>query len=64
MQTTSPDYLLSLISRSLDAAVTSDEIGEALSDGFKREAQQRVENGTFYGAILFLSLIAEKPKPA
>jgi ubiquinone/menaquinone biosynthesis C-methylase UbiE len=61
VQTTSPDYLLSLIARSLDAAVSADELGEALSDGFKREAQRRVENGTFYGAILFLSLIAEKP---
>jgi ubiquinone/menaquinone biosynthesis C-methylase UbiE len=61
VQTTSPDYLLSLMSRSLDAAVRADEFGEVLSDGFKREAQRRVENGTFYGAILFLSVIAEKP---
>lgn len=61
VQTTSPDYLLSLLCRSLDAAVRADEFGEALSDGFKREAQRRVENGTFYGAILFVSLIGEKP---
>ncbi len=61
VQTASPDYLLSLISRSLDAGVRAGDFGAVLSDGFKREAQRRVENGTFYGAVMFLTLFAEKP---
>lgn len=61
LQTHSPDYLLSLLSRGVDAAVRADEFGEALADGFKEEAQRRVDAGTFYGAILFVSIQAEKP---
>lgn len=61
LQTRSPDYLLSLLSRGVDAAVSADEFGDALADGFKREAQRRVEAGTFYGAILFVSIQAQKP---
>jgi ubiquinone/menaquinone biosynthesis C-methylase UbiE len=60
VQTTSPDYLLTLISRGAMAASRAGEIGEMLVDGFEREAQRRVANGTFYGAMLFLSLTARK----
>lgn len=60
VQTASPDYLLSLISRGLSAAASADEIGSGLVDGFLHEARRRVENGSFYGAILFLSLFARK----
>jgi hypothetical protein len=35
-----------------------------LVDGFEREAQRRVENGTFYGGMLFLSLTARKTDDA
>lgn len=61
VQTTSADYLQSLIARSVDAAVKAKEFGEDLSEGFKREVQRRIQDGTFYGAIMFLSLTAEKP---
>jgi arsenite methyltransferase len=60
VQTTSPDFLLTLLSRGTSAAVRADEIGQGLVDGFEREARRRVVNGTFYGAILFLSLTARK----
>ncbi len=60
VQTASPDYLLSLISRGLSAAASSDEIGSGLVDGFLHEARRRVESKAFYGAILFLSLFARK----
>jgi ubiquinone/menaquinone biosynthesis C-methylase UbiE len=60
LQTGSPDYLLSLLSRGADAAMRADEFGEALANGFKEEAQRRVQAGTFYGAILFISIQAEK----
>jgi arsenite methyltransferase len=60
VQTTSPDYLLSLLSRGTSAAARAGEIGQALVDGFDQEARRRVANGTFYGALLFLSLTARK----
>ena len=60
MQTTSPDYLLTLLSRGADAAAQAGEIGQGLVDGFDQEARRRVANGTFYGAMLFLCLTARK----
>jgi arsenite methyltransferase len=60
VQTTSPDYLLSLLSRGTSAAARAGEVGQELADGFVQEARRRVANGTFYGALLFLSLMARK----
>jgi ubiquinone/menaquinone biosynthesis C-methylase UbiE len=60
VQTTSPDFLLTLLSRGANAAAHAGEIGQGLVDGFDKEARRRVANGTFYGAILFLSLAARK----
>ncbi len=64
VQTDHPDYLLSLIARGTTAATRSGECGPDLAAGFQREAARRVAAGTFYGAILFISLIAEKPVAA
>ncbi|MBK0399391.1 methyltransferase domain-containing protein [Limibaculum sp. M0105] len=64
MQTEKPDYLLSLIARGVDAAASTGECGDDLATGFKSEAERRVKDGSFYGAILFVSMIAEKPKDA
>ena len=61
IQTGRPDYLMSLIARGVDAAGRAEEIGAQLADGFKSEAARRVEAGSFYGAILFVSAIAQKP---
>ena len=60
VQTSSPDYLLTLLSRGAHAAVKAGEITQDFVDGFDREARRRVANGTFYGAMLFLSLTARK----
>jgi arsenite methyltransferase len=60
IQTSSPDYLLTLLSRGTNAAARAGEIGQELLDSFDREARRRVANGTFYGAMLFLSLTARK----
>jgi ubiquinone/menaquinone biosynthesis C-methylase UbiE len=60
VQTTSPDFLLTLLARGANAAARAGEIGQGLVDGFAEEARRRVANGSFYGALLFLSLIAWK----
>jgi len=61
VQTTSPDYNLSIISRGTNAAVAAGEIGAELAESYQNEVSKRAADGTFYGAILFMSLIAEKP---
>jgi len=60
IQTTSPDYLLSLLSRGLKAAGRTGEIGQAIVDSFDMEARRRVANGTFFGSLTFLSAVARK----
>ena len=60
VQTSSPDYLLTLLSRGTQAAVQAGEISQEVVDSFDREARRRVAHGTFYGAMLFLSLTARK----
>lgn len=60
VQTSSPDYLLTLLSRGSYAAVQAGEISQEVFYSFDREARRRVANGTFYGAMLFLSLTARK----
>ena len=61
VQTEAPDYLLTLLARGVAAAVNEGEMGRELADGFVAEARRRVAAGTFYGAILFVSLSACKP---
>ncbi len=60
VQTTRPDYLLTLLSRGNSAAGRAGEIGQALVDGFAGEMQRCVAIGSFYGSMLFLSLTARK----
>jgi ubiquinone/menaquinone biosynthesis C-methylase UbiE len=62
VQTERPDYLLGLIQRGVDAASRAGDCGPELAVGFKRESERRVADGSFYGAILFVSMIAEKPE--
>jgi ubiquinone/menaquinone biosynthesis C-methylase UbiE len=61
VQTASPDYLLTLLSRGLSGASGAGEVTPDLVEGFMKEAETRVTEGRFYGAILFLSLVARKP---
>jgi arsenite methyltransferase len=60
VQTASPDFLLTLLARGAHAAGRAGEIGPGLVDALDAEARRRVANGTFYGALLFLSLAACK----
>jgi ubiquinone/menaquinone biosynthesis C-methylase UbiE len=60
VQTTSPDYLLSLFSRSMRAAGRAGEIGQAMVESFDAEARRRVANQTFFGSLTFVSVIARK----
>ena len=58
VQTTSPEYLLSLLSRGMKAAGRAAEVGQAIVESFDAEALRRVANRTFFGSLTFVSLIA------
>jgi ubiquinone/menaquinone biosynthesis C-methylase UbiE len=58
-ETTSPDYMLTIVDRGADALATSGQIGEALAGALKTEARRRVEIGQFFGYINYTSLIAK-----
>jgi len=60
VQTTSPAYLLTLLARGTHASAEAGEMEQDLVESFARLAHRRVANGSFYGAILFLSLTARK----
>ncbi len=61
IQTDNPAYLCSIIARGVTAAANAGECGEGLAQAFQDEAQKRVAERRFYGAILFVSHMAQKP---
>jgi hypothetical protein len=60
VQTTAPDYMLSVAGRGADALATG-LIGPELAEALKAEAARRVRAGAFFGHIAYASLIAIKP---
>ncbi len=61
LQSSSPDYLLTIIDRGADMLAGGGRIDTDMAAAFKSEARRRVEAGEFYGFIGFASLIASKP---
>ncbi len=61
LQTTEPEYMLTLVVRGADALASSGRIGSDLSTSLKAEAGRRAEADEFYGFIGFASFIARKP---
>jgi SAM-dependent methyltransferase len=60
LQSVEPHGYVQATRRGTRAAAQAGEIGQELVDSFDREARRRVANGSFYGAMLFLSLTARK----
>jgi len=56
-----PDYFLTLFARGLAAAGAAGEIGPDFAAGVLAEARRRVAAGTFFAAVLFMSVVARKP---
>jgi ubiquinone/menaquinone biosynthesis C-methylase UbiE len=61
VQTSKPDYMLTLVDRGVDILSNSKRVRPALADALKKEARRRVEEDEFFGFIAFVSLIALKP---
>ncbi len=56
-----PDYMLTIVDRGADALAAAGQISQPLAEALKVEARQRAANGSFFGYITYISLIAEKP---
>lgn len=61
LQTSAPDYMLTLVDRGADLLARSDRIDSELAEELKKEARRRVDDGRFFGFIAFAGLIATKP---
>ncbi len=61
LQTSEPDYFLTLVDRGADALAGWSRIDGAMAEALKKEARRRVESDEFFGFIAFASLIARKP---
>ncbi len=54
-------YFLSLISRGADFMAAGGVLDDRGVESLKAEARSRVENGTFFGSISFMSVVAQRP---
>ena len=61
IQTDRPDYMRSLMARGAQTGHLAGEFGPEMAAAFQAEANRRIDGGSFYGAILFVSAIARKP---
>ena len=61
LQTSRPDYMLTLVDRGADTLVAWGRIGLETGASLKAEARRRAEAGEFFGFIGFVSAIARKP---
>jgi ubiquinone/menaquinone biosynthesis C-methylase UbiE len=64
VQNTNPDYMLTIVSRGIDALTTSRQIGSDVADALRAEARRRADAGEFFGHIGYVSVIGRKPPRA
>ena len=60
VETTVPDYMLSIADRGADVLAANGRISAELAQALKKEARRRVDAGCFSGAITYGSLVAHK----
>ena len=60
LQTSDPEYMLTLVDRGADTLVSSGRVGPELCASLKAEARRRAERDEFFGFIGFASFIARK----
>jgi ubiquinone/menaquinone biosynthesis C-methylase UbiE len=61
VETTEGGYMLTVIDRGADLLRGFGQIGDDMVAAIKAEARRRVETGTFFGHIAYVSLTARKP---
>jgi ubiquinone/menaquinone biosynthesis C-methylase UbiE len=63
LQTTDPDYMLTIVDRGADTLAAGGHIGPDLCTSLKAEARRRADADGFFGFIGFMSLLARKRPP-
>ena len=61
VQTSDPDYMLSIADRGAETLAAAGTIGEDLAEALRQEARRRVAEHAFYGHAAYASLVAGKP---
>ena len=61
VETTEAGYMLTIVERAIDTLYGSGRFGEEMAAALKAEARRRVEAGTFFGHIAYVSVAASKP---
>jgi SAM-dependent methyltransferase len=61
VETDEAGYMLTGVDRSVDILRVSGRVGNGTATALKAEARRRVEAGTFFGHIAYVSLVAGKP---
>jgi ubiquinone/menaquinone biosynthesis C-methylase UbiE len=61
VETSAAGYMLTIVDRGADILSAQGKIDEAAASALKDEARRRVERGSFFGHIAFVSLTARKP---
>ena len=56
-----PQYLLTLVQRGAEAIAAAGTMGSEMVAALQHEAERRVADQSFYGEIMFASLVARKP---
>jgi hypothetical protein len=60
VETTEAEYMLTIIDRVADILQCSGQLGDDAAAALKAEPRRRVETGTFFGHISYVSLVARK----
>lgn len=60
VESSKPDYMLTIADRGANVLAASDRIGPELAQALKNEARRRVDRGCFFGSIAYGSLVARK----
>ena len=64
VQNTNPEYMLTIVSRGIDALTGSRRIGRDAADTLRAEARRRADAGEFFGHIGYVSIVGRKPDRA
>ncbi len=61
VETNEAEYMLTIVDRAIDTLRASGHRSDEMAAALKAEARRRVEAGTFFGHIAYVSLTASKP---
>jgi ubiquinone/menaquinone biosynthesis C-methylase UbiE len=60
LQNVEPDYMMTIVSRGIDALTTSGRMGREVAASLLGEARRRAETGEFFGHIAYVSMLGRK----